>query len=243
MRETCLAGRGNGSKNSLVPPFSRLALLILLLAASCSHREERRSALVPSQAIERARRYDLVDVREMIPGIAVDLRYGTSRNVAGRRLYPAHMPCLLRRATAEKLRLAQALLAAQGYGIRIWDAYRPPEVHLILLHHGGHTGMFQTMDDGWSRHCAGISVDATLVDSRGREMRMPTYFDEDFEHAKLAYDGADPVVRQNLAIFQQAMRRAGFTAVTSEWWHFDDPDFSGDGQPVIHASKLGIPIL
>jgi D-alanyl-D-alanine dipeptidase len=127
----------------------------------------RRSALVPSQAVERARKYDLVDVRKR-SRMAVDLRYGSRKNVAGRALYPATCPACCAEVTAEKLRKAQAILAAQGYGIRMWDAYRPPEVHLLLLHHGGGTGMFQQISGGWSRHCAGMSVDATMVDRRGR---------------------------------------------------------------------------
>jgi len=243
MPETCLAAALNGSKNSLVPAFSRLAVLILILVTSCSPREMRRSALVPSQAVERARKYDLVDVRRVAPDVAVDLRYGSRKNVAGRALYPASMPCLLRRVTAEKLRKAQAILAAQGYGIRVWDAYRPPEVHLLLLHHGGGTGMFQQISGGWSRHCAGVSVDATMVDRHGRELRMPTYFDEDFQQAGHRYEGGDPEIARNLATFQRAMHQAGFVGVTTEWWHFDDPDFSGEGQRVIYASELGIPVL
>ena len=104
--ETCLAAALNGSKNSLVPSFSHFAVLILILVTSCSPREMRRSALVPSQAVERARKYDLVDVRRVAPDVAVDLRYGSRQNVAGRALYPASMPCLLRRVTAEKLHKA-----------------------------------------------------------------------------------------------------------------------------------------
>lgn len=225
-----------------MPVLSRLAVLILVSLASCAGREERRSALVPSRCIEKARRHGLVDVRQAVPGIAVDLRYGSSRNVAHRRLYPPHMPCLLRRSTAEKLRAAQALLAAQGYGIRVWDAYRPPEVQRILLRHGGHTGMFLSLETGWSRHCAGICVDATMVDHRGREVVMPTYFDEDLERANPDYNGGDPEVRRNLGIFQKAMKQAGFVLLPTEWWHFDDDDFVNNPQPIIYGWELGIPV-
>ncbi len=196
-----------------------------------------------AQAVARARKYDLVDVRRTVPGVQIDLRYGTRRHVAGRALYPAGMPCLLRRVTAEKLRRAQAMLASQGYGLRLWDAWRPPEVHLLLLHHGGHTGMFQNIEGGWSRHSGGLSVDLTLVDQSGHEMRMPTGFDEDFEHADAIYTGGAPDIARNLAILQKAMRVAGFSTVAKEWWHFDDADFVNQGQRVIYASELGIPVL
>jgi D-alanyl-D-alanine dipeptidase len=153
------------------------------------------------------------------------------------------MPCLLRRVTAEKLNKAQSLLAAEGCGLRVWDAWRPPEVHLLLLHHGGHTGMFQHLDGGWSRHSGGLSVDLTMVDQAGNEMRMPTGFDEDFENAGYHYAGGDPEIARNLARLQKAMRAVGFSTVTKEWWHFDDADFVHQGQRVIYASELGIPVL
>ena len=225
-----------------MPVFSRLSLLILVCLVSCSSREERRSAVVPTRAVEKAKKFDLVDVRQTVPGIAVDLRYASSKNVAGRSLYPSHMPCLLRQRTAARLKNAQELLAAQGFGLRIWDAYRPPEVQKILHQHGGSTGMFLSPKTGWSRHCAGICVDATLVDSRGSEVRMPTYFDEDLEHAQPRYQGGDPAVQRHLSILQTAMKQAGFRPLTTEWWHFDDEEFVNNPQPVIFAWELGIPI-
>jgi D-alanyl-D-alanine dipeptidase len=226
-----------------MPAFYRLAALILisvLAGTSCSARQ---GGAMHAQAVTRARKYDLVDVRRVVPGVQIGLRYGTRRNVAGRALYPAGMPCLLRRVTAEKLQKAQAILVSQGYGIRLWDAWRPPEVHLLLLHHGGHTGMFQDIEGGWSRHSGGLCVDVTLADQSGNEMRMPTGFDEDFEHAGETYTGGDPDIARNLALLQKAMRAAGFSTVTKEWWHFDDTDFVNQGQRVIYASELGIPVL
>ena len=220
-----------------------IAPLLIVTLAACATKEERRSALVPSRSIELAKRFDFVDVRATIPGIAIDLRYATPYNVAQRPIYPARMPCLLRRETAEKLKIAQALLQAKGYGLRIWDAYRPPEVQETLHQHGGSTGMFLSPEAGWSRHCGGIAVDLTLVDAQGREQRMPTYFDQDYENASHHYRGNDPVVKQNLQTLKDAMKQAGFTQLESEWWHFDDDDYIHNPQPVIFGRELAIPML
>ena len=140
--------------------------LVILTLAACATKEERRSALVPSHSIELAKRFDFVDVRAEIPGIAIDLRYATAYNVARHAIYPSRMPCLLRRETAQKLKKAQTLLHVQGYGLRIWDAYRPPEAQETLHQHGGSTGMFLSPKAGWSRHCGGIAVDLTLVEPK-----------------------------------------------------------------------------
>lgn len=222
-------------------PF--LTLLALLSLTSCASKEERRSALVPSRSIEFARRFDLVDVRAEIPDIAIDLRYSTAQNVTGQPVYPARMPCLLRIETAQKLKQAQAILTAQGYGLRVWDAYRPPEAQEKLHKYGGNTGMFLSPNNGWSRHCGGIAIDLTLVDAQGREQRMPTYFDQDFANASHHYHGGDPLVKRNLQILKDAMKEAGFTQLESEWWHFDDADYISNPQPIVFGRELAIPIL
>lgn len=198
--------------------------------------------LQPRQTLELARGYDFVDVRAVIPGISIDLRYGTAENVARRPLYDKRLPCLLRRETAEKLRQAQAILRAQGYGIRLWDAYRPPEVQEILFQAGASTRMFLSPETtGWSRHCGGIAVDVTLVDAQNRELRLPTGFDAGLKNAAADYQGSDPEIRRNLQILQGAMHRAGFTQVTAEWWHFDDGDFTQNPQVIVYGRQLGIP--
>lgn len=191
--------------------------------------------------LELARHFALTDVRKAIPGISIDLRYGTPDNVAGRPLYPKHMPCLLRVETMEKLKTAQAILRAQGYGIRIWDAYRSPEAQEVLHQAGAHTHMFLSPETlGWSRHCGGIAVDVTLVDVNNHEQRMPTGFDAGLQNAASDYRGGDPLVAKNLQILQKAMQQAGFTQVTAEWWHFDDGDFVRNPQPIIYGHQLGL---
>jgi len=193
-------------------------------------------------AIAKAREHGLVDVRQAIPDISVDLRYATRHNVTGRPLYPRDMPCLLRPSTLDRLKEAQATLRAQGYGLRIWDAWRPSEVQERLYSHGGSTGMFLDPKVGWSRHCGGVSLDATLVDANGRELPMPTYFDENLDHAASDQTPSDPIVRRNLYILHSAMRAAGLLSLPSEWWHFDDADFLQNPVLVVRGRDLGIKV-
>lgn len=195
---------------------------------------------VPSSVRRRAWREGLVEVRDVVPNVSIDLRYTTAENVTGRPLYPANMPCLLRRSTAERLAVAQARLRAQGYGLRIWDGWRPPEAHQRLHDHGSRTGLFIDPSGGWSRHCAGISVDATLVDAEGREQAMPTYFDENLAAAASDTRHPDPAVRRNLRLLHDAMEEAGLKPLPGEWWHFDDLEFLYTSIPVIWARDLGI---
>lgn len=223
----------------------RLLPLLLLLPSCGTSMAVLETADAPPDAaatptLKQAHKYGLQEVREVIPDISVDLRYKTARNVAGRPVYPRDMPCLLRTSTLKRLQAAQDTLRNQGYRIRIWDAWRPPEAHHVLYAHGGKTGMFQDPRHGWSRHCGGVAIDATLVDAQGNEVPMPTYFDEDLEKADIRAPQADPAILKNMRTLHHAMRQAGLIPLANEWWHFDDRDFLYSPIPVVKGSDLGV---
>ncbi len=212
--------------------------MILTLLAGCE--TERRSAIVMNPSTALAEQYGLVDVRTFLPDVSVDLRYATRQNITHQPLYPPNMPCLLRRSTALKLRKAQELLRPQGYAIRIWDAWRPPEVQRELMSKGGGTGMFLDPRVGWSRHCSGVAVDLTLIDLEGHEQRMPSAHDENSDRAYYQYSGSDPVVRHNVAVLQHTMKSLGFTTIDLEWWHFDDAGSWSRPKPEVWARDIGL---
>lgn len=162
----------------------------------------------------------LVDLATVDKTILVELRYATTRNIATKPLYPAGSRCLVRRQVAESLKVAQTWLRPQGYGLKIWDAYRPPSVQRVLWDLSKNRAFVSSPDNGHSLHTWGVAVDATLVDAAGKELRMPTDFDEFSLAAALRYRGGDPVVARNLAILQGAMARGGFIGMRTEWWHF-----------------------
>ena len=163
---------------------------------------------------------DLVDVRAFDRTIAVELRYAGTRNIAGRALYPPDLPPLVRPSVARKLAYAQSLLRARGYGIKIWDAYRPPAAHAVLWQLSPNNKYVADPKSGGSLHTWGVAIDATLVDLKGNEVAMPTDFDEFKPAATLYYAGSDEIVRRNLRLLQAALARAGFYGLRTEWWHF-----------------------
>lgn len=82
---------------------------------------------------------------------------------------------------------------------------------------------------GGSLHAYGAGVDVTLVDAKGREMPMPTDFDDFSPAAKRVYSGKDPAIETNLLTLQKAMTRAGFWTLRDEWWHFVAEDVRSFG--------------
>lgn len=219
-----------------------LPVVLLLALASCAGGG---GTFVESRArtLALARSRGLVDVTSVVPGIQHDLRYRRAQNITGQRVYPESMPCLLHHTTAAKLRVAQEILQRQGYGLKVWDAWRPPESHTALHDHGGYTGMFTPPELMWSRHCSGTAVDVTLVDANGRELSMPTGFDEGGPDSYYTAD-APKEKRERRAILQMAMTSAGFSILNTEWWHFDDATYDSGGRlpvpPVVYARDIGL---
>lgn len=193
-----------------------------------------------NEIAERAQVFDLVDLEAFAPELFFDLRYKTRDNVLGRPLYPANMPCLLKRETAMKVKRVHALVAQRGFSLKIWDGWRPPEVQALFHDQLGHTGLFLDPLVMWSRHCTGTAVDLTLVTEKGRYVEMPTDFDEAGSRAR--YDGmqASRTARQNLATLQHAMHDVGFLLIDTEWWHFDDADYAFNQPRVVSAKDLGL---
>jgi len=164
---------------------------------------------------------ELVDIKKVDPTVIVELRYAGSRNIAGKSLYPPHMPALVRTSVAQRLVRAQAYLRANHYGLKIWDAYRPPLAQLQLWQLSPQTSYVADPNvRGGSLHTWGVAVDATLVDEQGNEVAMPTDFDVFTPAANLHYQGDNSAIRLHLKILQTAMRRGGFYGLRTEWWHF-----------------------
>jgi D-alanyl-D-alanine dipeptidase len=159
----------------------------------------------------------------VVPGLRIDLRYATPRNVTGKILYPSAR-CLLVPEVAQALARAQASLSKRGFGLLAWDCYRPLSVQRELWRAYPHPGFVASPKAG-SNHNRGAAVDVTLVRlgaDRSAPVAMPTDFDsfEDRAHAN-ATEGISEEARHNRAVLQAAMRAEGFTTIRKEWWHFD----------------------
>ena len=193
----------------------------------------------PHAAIYRkAKQYNIVPMEKAVPEARIDLQYKIT-SAAGRPLYLTGMPCLIHRATAEKLQKVIKTLKPSGYTIKIWDAWRPPEAHQALWDAVQDPDYVVPPSKGLSWHCYGISVDLTLVRLDGSPVEMPSKFDEFSDRAASTYVGGNPEIASRVTLLQDAMRGAGFRTIKSEWWHFDDMNARG-GIRKVTAADLGI---
>ncbi len=188
--------------------------------------------------IRKARKYNLVSVKNTVPGAFIDMRYKTT-SASGKPLYREEMPCLVHRSTAEKLDRVNKELSESGYALKIWDAWRPPEAHIALWNAVKDSNFVVPPSKGLSWHCYGISVDLTLVKLDGTAVAMPSAFDEFSKRAASNYTGGDPEIKNRVDLIQRLMIEQGFRKIQSEWWHFDDMKAKG-GIRRVTAADLGI---
>jgi D-alanyl-D-alanine dipeptidase len=170
---------------------------------------------------------DFVDVRSVDPTIVIDLRYASPNNFTHRPLYPSGTPAIVRFSVAQRLTSAQQFLKIRGFGLKVWDAYRPKTAQIKLWEATRNNSYVADPKEGiGSMHTRGAAVDVTLVDRSGREVTMPTDFDNFTPAAMLYYQGSNPLVRSNLKMLQKAMAHAGFYGLRTEWWHFCASDWT-----------------
>ena len=163
----------------------------------------------------------LVNIKSVDPTIVIELRYAGEDNLAGRALYSPRTPALVRPEVASRLVAAQAFLRRYGYGLKIWDAYRPKSVQMQLWQAAHDKDYVADPQAGvGSLHSWGVAVDATLIDMWSRPVLMPTDFDDFTPAAMWHYRGANPAIRSHVHLLQVAMRDAGFYGQPKEWWHF-----------------------
>ena len=179
----------------------------------------------PPRAGNRAtRRAGLVNILRLAPGIRLDLRYTTRRNITGERLPGYCRPwALLMRPVALDLARVQRYLRRRGHGLLVLDAYRPARATRALVDWARRTGrghLVGTYIASRSNHNLGSAVDLTLVRLRdGRRLRMGGGYDRLSARAH-TLNASGAALRNRLAL-KSAMERFGFVNYHREWWHYD----------------------
>jgi zinc D-Ala-D-Ala dipeptidase len=174
----------------------------------------------------------LVDITKAAPAIKLDIRYATPDNFAKTAVYPAPR-CYLRADVAKRLARVQAALEKDGLGLKVYDCYRPFSIQkrFFALVPNEDWVAKPVEKDGkpvsGSKHNRGAAVDLTLIDASGKELPMPSGFDDFTEKARRDYTGGDAAARANSKRLEAAMAKEGCEPLPTEWWHFDGPGWQG----------------
>jgi D-alanyl-D-alanine dipeptidase len=188
----------------------------------------RAAALAATPPAEQGpfRKYDLVDLATLDHNIRLDIRYATSNDFLGAPVY-TEARAFLQRPTAEALVRALHRLEPYGYGLLIYDGYRPWYVTKIFWDATPEQGKIFVADPAQgSRHNRGCAVDLSLYDLKTDEaIEMTSLYDEMSPRAFPDYPGGTSLERWHRDLLRWAMESEGFTVYESEWWHFDYKDW------------------
>jgi len=169
---------------------------------------------------------DLVELIKLDPTLRLDIRYATSNNFLGRPVYK-EARAFLQRPAAEALLRAHQKLKSQGYGLLIFDGYRPWSVTKIFWDATpADKKEFVADPKQGSRHNRGCAVDLTMFDlNTGKQVEMPGGYDEMTERSHINYSGGSEDSRRVRDILRAAMESEGFVVYEPEWWHYDYRDW------------------
>lgn len=163
---------------------------------------------------------ELVDIKKAIPSVVLDIRYATKNNFMSQVMYK-QARAFARKPVVEKLKLIQAALKKKGYGLKIYDAYRPYAVTVSFYEKASDKNFVANPSKG-SKHNRGCAVDLSIIDLKtGKDMPMPTPYDS-FEAAAAPHYTDLPVqIIKNRDFLINTMQANGFKVIYNEWWHFD----------------------
>ena len=162
----------------------------------------------------------LIDLEKFIPALVLDIRYATTNNFTGEKIYNL-AKAYARKPVAEALKKIQGELKAQGLGIKLFDAYRPYKATVKFYEVYRDTTYVASPYRG-SRHNRGCALDLTVIDLKtGKELKMPTEYDSFKKEAWPSTPVTDPVIRKNRQLLINVMEKHGFKVNSSEWWHYD----------------------
>lgn len=214
-----------------------IPMLILLLLAGCGENSNQQDTKTLPDGF--------VYVTDVVPDAVLEIRYYSTYNFIGARVDDYLSPvAILSEEAAEALKVASDELQAQGYVLKIYDAYRPQGAvdHFVRWAQDeddiiNKAYFYPDIDkerlfpEGYimerSGHSRGSTVDLTIIDKQtGKEVDMGSPFDF---FGPISHHGTDLITEEqtdNRLILKNAMEKAGFKPYDEEWWHYtliDEP--------------------
>lgn len=182
---------------------------------------------------------------EIVPGIRWDAKYATWDNFTGKPVdgYAANRIAGTFEL-ADALRKAGEQAAALGYGLLLWDGYRPqravdcflrwssqPEDGRTKEKHYPNIERSEMVAKGYvaakSSHSRGSAIDLTIYDLNTGDM-VPMGSDFDFMDERSHHTSEAVTVSEakHRKLLRSIMERSGFHSYENEWWHYllkDEP--------------------
>ena len=182
---------------------------------------------------------NLVELVKLDTSIHLDIKYATSNNFSGRPVY-SEARAFLQRPAAEALVNVNKELKPFGYGLLIFDGYRPWSVTKIFWDiTSKENKKFVANPKEGSKHNRGCAIDLSLYEiASGKEVQMTGQYDEMSERSYPGYNGGTAEQRKTRDLLRRIMEANDFTVYDYEWWHFDYKDWKSYGIENIQFSEI-----
>lgn len=163
---------------------------------------------------------ELVDMHQILPDAQYDVTYADTTNFLKRKLYPT-ADVFMRKPAALALRQVAENLKKQGYGLVLFDGYRPYAITMLFYEEHGDTTFVADPRKG-SKHNRGMAIDLSLYELKtGKRLSMPSAYDESTPRAYHSYMDSDSASLAHRTLLRKAMEQVGFAIFPWEWWHYD----------------------
>ena len=211
------------------------ALLCGAMLAACTPDNKEQKTVSPEEDNSA-----FVTLTDVVPDVIMEIRYFGSYNFVGTRIDGYLEPtALLTRQAADSLLAVSNDVKAQGYRLKIYDAYRPQcgvdhfvrwaaDIPDTLMKPYFYPDLDKSVlfDQEYimakSGHTRGSTVDLTLfATATEKELDMGGDNSKSPKGRSIT-----PEQFHNRMILRQAMLRHGFKPLSTEWWHFtltDEP--------------------
>ena len=180
---------------------------------------------------------DFQKVSDVIYDAAYDIRYYSDNNFTGHRIAGYRAPvAYMTKDSLKALSIAAEDLRKQGYRLLIWDTYRPQKAvddFAAWINNPNNEGdktfypklkKSQLLEGRYimakSGHSRGSTIDLTIIKKDGSFVDMGGTFDLFSEISHPDYKKLTKEQKKNRKILHDAMIKAGFNGIDSEWWHF-----------------------
>ena len=180
---------------------------------------------------------DFVPIYSIIDDAVYDMRYYSDNNFTGHRINGYKAPvAYMTQESLKALSIAANDLRKQGYRLLIWDTYRPQKAvddFVEWINNPNNPGdktfypklkKSQLLEGRYimakSGHSRGSTIDLTIIKKDGTFVDMGGTFDLFSEISHPDYKKLTKEQKKNRKILHDAMIKAGFKGIDSEWWHF-----------------------
>ena len=175
---------------------------------------------------------------EIIKDVVINLKYLSNDNFIGSPINGyINNRIIITKEAASALKHVQEDLSHFGYGLKVYDAYRPQKAvdHFVKWSKNNNKKMKSThypnvkkkrlFKEGYiaskSGHSRGSTIDLTIIDLKNnKELDMGTIYDFFGKESWIDYSKLSSKQRANRLLLQSLMKKYGFRPLKEEWWHF-----------------------